>query len=87
MLAASSGLDTTAARSNSVAASLGLPEPAAIPTEPTPSAAIAADASVAAKDHQLENPGTVEELHKKCKGMQCHSVNSIHNCKCFALMT
>ncbi|XP_030569370.1 mitochondrial import receptor subunit TOM40 homolog 1 [Drosophila novamexicana] len=70
VLAASSGLDTTAARSNSVAASLGLPEPAAIPTEPTPSAAIAADASVAAKDHQLENPGTVEELHKKCKDVQ-----------------
>ncbi|ALC48729.1 tomboy40 [Drosophila busckii] len=68
VLAASSGVEPTSARSNSVAASLGLPEPATIPTEVSQS--IAAEASDAAKDNTLENPGTVEELHKKCKDVQ-----------------
>ncbi|KAL7743066.1 hypothetical protein ACLKA6_005809 [Drosophila palustris] len=69
VLAASSGIESTAARSNSVAASLGLPEPSSqLSTEAA--AIIAADVSDAAKNTQLENPGTVEELHKKCKDVQ-----------------
>jgi len=68
VLAASSGIEQTTARSNSVAASLGLPEPTASQLNSEAAAIIAADASVAPKDNTLENPGTVEELHKKCKG-------------------
>ncbi|KAH8396228.1 hypothetical protein KR222_005667 [Zaprionus bogoriensis] len=71
VLAASSGIEPTAARSNSVAASLGLPEPAALSTEAAAAALnAAADAADASKDSALENPGTVEELHKKCKDVQ-----------------
>ncbi|KAH8270715.1 hypothetical protein KR044_012248 [Drosophila immigrans] len=73
VLAASSGIDSATARSNSVAASLGLPEPAQLSTDGSASAAatlIAADVGDASKDHTLENPGTVEELHKKCKDVQ-----------------
>lgn len=57
---------------------LGLPEPAPLPADSTATSASAtsggdstsslADFGAAAKDGQLENPGTVEELHKKCKG-------------------
>ncbi|XP_034485763.1 mitochondrial import receptor subunit TOM40 homolog 1 [Drosophila innubila] len=79
VLAASSGIESTTARSNSVAASLGLPEPTSS-SSPTSSlssqlhteaaALIAADVSDVGKDKTLENPGTVEELHKKCKDVQ-----------------
>ncbi|XP_023162845.1 mitochondrial import receptor subunit TOM40 homolog 1 [Drosophila hydei] len=70
VLAASSGVDAATARSNSVAASLGLPEPSAIASteQSAPSISDANDAF--GKDNQLENPGTVEELHKKCKDVQ-----------------
>ncbi|KAH8386906.1 hypothetical protein KR093_003391 [Drosophila rubida] len=74
VLAASSGIESTAARSNSVAASLGLPEPAQLSgnssTDGAAATLIAADLGDASKDHTLENPGTVEELHKKCKDVQ-----------------
>ncbi|TDG39770.1 hypothetical protein AWZ03_013813 [Drosophila navojoa] len=69
VLAASSGVDAATARSNSVAASLGLPEPAAISSTEQSAPSVASEVSDA-KDNQLENPGTVEELHKKCKDVQ-----------------
>ncbi|KAH8303109.1 mitochondrial import receptor subunit TOM40 homolog 1 [Drosophila kikkawai] len=57
---------------------LGLPEPAPLPAESaspatgggSSSTSSLADFGAAAKDTQLENPGTVEELHKKCKDIQ-----------------
>ncbi|KAH8287410.1 hypothetical protein KR054_006936 [Drosophila jambulina] len=61
---------------------LGLPEPAPLPAESASSAtgggssgsssstSSLADFSATAKDAPLENPGTVEELHKKCKDIQ-----------------
>ncbi|XP_060662977.1 LOW QUALITY PROTEIN: mitochondrial import receptor subunit TOM40 homolog 1 [Drosophila nasuta] len=74
VVAASSGIEPTAARSNSVAASLGLPEPAQLSsrsgTDGAAATLIAADVGDASKEHTLENPGTVEELHKKCKDVQ-----------------
>lgn len=77
VLAASSGIEPTTARSNSVAASLGLPEPAALSTADigglSGSGLAGGDAGDLAKDSPLENPGTVEELHKKCKGMRMSS--------------
>lgn len=78
VLAASSGIEPTAARSNSVAASLGLPEPATLSTTDAgglsgSGLAAGLDAGDVAKDSPLENPGTVEELHKKCKGMRMSS--------------
>jgi len=53
---------------------LGLPEPAALPSDSgslseSSSSAGGSDSFAASKDAPLENPGTVEELHKKCKGM------------------
>lgn len=85
VLAASSGIESTAARSNSVAASLGLPEPA--PLSGTADGGVAGGlsggsgaagsdaAGDVAKDSPLENPGTVEELHKKCKGMRMSPIS------------
>ncbi|XP_068159392.1 mitochondrial import receptor subunit TOM40 homolog 1 [Drosophila tropicalis] len=73
VLAASSG--TGPGLNSSVAASLGLPEPAPEqPQQSSRSAAAAENSGVSAKttskDAALENPGTVEELHKKCKDIQ-----------------
>ncbi|XP_017155882.1 mitochondrial import receptor subunit TOM40 homolog 1 [Drosophila miranda] len=58
VLAASSG------KSNSVSAGLSLPEPVVARTQTSVSS------HTAGKDIFLENPGTVEELHKKCKDIQ-----------------
>ncbi|XP_001355158.2 mitochondrial import receptor subunit TOM40 homolog 1 [Drosophila pseudoobscura] len=61
VLAASSG------KSNSVSAGLSLPEPVVSPTQTS----VSSDPTdTAGKDIFLENPGTVEELHKKCKDIQ-----------------
>ncbi|XP_017116361.1 mitochondrial import receptor subunit TOM40 homolog 1 [Drosophila elegans] len=52
---------------------LGLPEPASLPADsgsPSGSSSSSAGGTFAAKDAPLENPGTVEELHKKCKDIQ-----------------
>ncbi|XP_016923287.1 mitochondrial import receptor subunit TOM40 homolog 1 [Drosophila suzukii] len=54
---------------------LGLPEPAALPSDSgslseSSSSAGGSDSFAASKDAPLENPGTVEELHKKCKDIQ-----------------
>ncbi|XP_034671758.1 mitochondrial import receptor subunit TOM40 homolog 1 [Drosophila subobscura] len=61
VLAASSG------NSSSVAAGLSLPEPVVAPTNTSPSGAAS---DTAGNDILLENPGTVDELHKKCKDIQ-----------------
>ncbi|XP_030378996.1 mitochondrial import receptor subunit TOM40 homolog 1 [Scaptodrosophila lebanonensis] len=67
VLAASSGVDPSR---NTVAASLGLPEPAILQPIDSASTAATAEGTSVAKDGTLENPGTVEELHKKCKDIQ-----------------
>lgn len=64
VLAASSSTPGSAAASLDKAAKLGMPEPSA-PAGYTGGQAVEA----VVKETKLENPGTVEELHKKCKGM------------------
>ncbi|XP_017066830.1 mitochondrial import receptor subunit TOM40 homolog 1 [Drosophila eugracilis] len=71
VLAASSGASGGGASN----LGLGLPEPAPLPTDsgsPSGSSSSAAGSNsfAASKDAPLENPGTVEELHKKCKDIQ-----------------
>ena len=63
VLAASSSTPGSAAASLDKAAKLGMPEPTA-PAGYTGGQVVEA----VVKDSKLENPGTVEELHKKCKG-------------------
>lgn len=70
VLAASSGAPGSGASN----LGLGLQEPAPLPSNSgslteSSSSAEGLDSLAAAKDAALENPGTVEELHKKCKGM------------------
>ncbi|TMW40292.1 hypothetical protein DOY81_014628 [Sarcophaga bullata] len=65
VLAASSSTPGSAAASLDKAAKLGMPEPTA-PAGYTGGQAVEA----IVKDNKLENPGTVEELHKKCKDIQ-----------------
>ncbi|XP_016981576.1 mitochondrial import receptor subunit TOM40 homolog 1 [Drosophila rhopaloa] len=68
VLAASSGASGSGASN----LGLGLPEPASLPADsgaPSGSSSSAVG-TFAAKDAPLENPGTVEELHKKCKDIQ-----------------
>lgn len=62
------------------AAKLGLPElsspsqnPSATSTTSVTSSAVVGGDS---KEQKLENPGTVEELHKKCKGERVFSLKS-----------
>ncbi|EDX02350.1 mitochondrial import receptor subunit TOM40 homolog 1 [Drosophila yakuba] len=71
VLAASSGAPASGASN----LGLGLPEPAPLPSDSgspsgSSSSAGGSDSLAAAKDAPLENPGTVEELHKKCKDIQ-----------------
>ncbi|XP_043657682.1 mitochondrial import receptor subunit TOM40 homolog 1 [Drosophila teissieri] len=71
VLAASSGAPASGASN----LGLGLPEPAPVPSDSgspsgSSSSAGGSDSLAAAKDAPLENPGTVEELHKKCKDIQ-----------------
>lgn len=61
---AASSTPSSAAASLDKAAKSGVPAP---PTAPAGLAAVDAPAV----DVKLENPGTLEELHKKCKGMSC----------------
>lgn len=63
-MAASSSTPSSAAASLDKAAKLGIPEPAAMGSAvQTPEKLL--------NESKLENPGTVEELHKKCKGVYC----------------
>ncbi|XP_052850050.1 mitochondrial import receptor subunit TOM40 homolog 1 [Drosophila gunungcola] len=69
VVAASSGASGSGASN----LGLGLPEPASLPADsgsPSGSSSSSAGGTFAAKDAPLENPGTVEELHKKCKDIQ-----------------
>lgn len=59
VMAATSSTPSSAATALDKAAKQGLPEPA-------PPGALTSQSKE--KDDSLENPGTVEELHKKCKG-------------------
>ncbi|EDW49392.1 mitochondrial import receptor subunit TOM40 homolog 1 [Drosophila sechellia] len=71
VLAASSGAPGSGASN----LGLGLQEPTPVPSNSgslteSSSSAEGSDSLAAAKDAALENPGTVEELHKKCKDIQ-----------------
>lgn len=63
VMAASSSTPSSAAASLDKAAKLGIPEPAG------PATGFGSAVQTPDKESKLDNPGTVEELHKKCKGM------------------
>lgn len=56
---------------SSAAASLDKAAKSGVPAPPAPAgyAPVDAPAAPSSPETKLENPGTVEELHKKCKGM------------------
>lgn len=60
---AASSTPSSAAASLDKAAKMGMPAPS------SPTGFALDEASPAPAEKNLENPGTVEELHKKCKGM------------------
>lgn len=63
---AASSTPSSAAASLDKAAKSGVPAP---PPAPAGYAPVDAPAAPSSPETKLENPGTVEELHKKCKGM------------------